>query len=308
MSQKNLEDKFAENELWFQAQPDMIPWKQGQEKLERINDRILKRNREELLEKNIDRQHDDRPIYSQRLRHCLRHHWEKAQETQPRCRASDVVKAIDQKYKTRNVFNDVVMAVAVVLKEWKAWAIFRPLYDNAFQKEHKGTEKYRIGREDRDVNHDECRETIFGELVSLESDKSGKVKNARLNSYGGEGNFTCWLRITINRRIASYYKRKFEPITPDMSFQSKEQSPSYQVETRDNKAKLRRVMERCLTQEEQNLLEWYYWDKMTLDEICELLKSLKKGPTDKGNLSKKLKEIRNKIKSHWITENENFTK
>ena len=289
MSQKKLEEKFAEDELWFQTQPDMVPWKQGQEKLERMYDQILERNREELFEKPIDRQHGDRSTYSRRLCHCLKHHWEKAQETQPHCRASDVVKMIDQKYKTRNVFNDVIMTVAVVLKEWKAWTVFRPLYNSAFQKEHKGTEKYRIEKEVKEVNHDECRETIFGELVGLIPDKSGKVKNARLNSYGGEGNFIRWLRRAINRRIASYYKRKFDLLSPDLP-----ESRS------DNKLELELfdVMKQYLTQDERNFLEWRYWHNMTLDEICEKNKSLGKGPTDKGNLSKKLTEIHEKIKRH----------
>ena len=43
----------------------------------------------------------------------------------------------------------------------------------------------------------------------------------------------------------------------------------------------------------------HYEHNLTLDEICAMNKSLKKKPVDKGNLSKKLKEIRDKIKNHW---------
>ena len=289
MPPKKLVEKFAEDACWLQAQPEMIPWEQGKEKLEQIFDPILERNHEEFFEQPVDRKHKDRPTYFQRLCRCLRYHWEKAQESQPNCRASDIAEEINQKYKTGNVFHDVILAVAVVLQEKKAlWNVFRPLYEKTFQ--IVAGKKLTITFATKEVNHDELRETIFDLLVGLNSDESGRVKNARLDSYDGKGNFIRWLRKVIDRRIASYQKRY--GTTEEMSLDLAGKSPSKEI------LKLRDIRLQ-LSPDERILLEYYYEHHLTLDEICVMNKSLHKQPTDKGNLSKKLKEIRDKIESRW---------
>ena len=302
MQRIKLVEQFAEDACWLQAQPGMIPWEQGKEKLERFFDPILERNREELFEKPVDREHEDRPTYFQRLCHCLKYHWKKTQSVQPRCSASGVVDEIDKKYKQRNVFDSVVMAVAVVFKERKALVVFRSLYETIFQ----SVANKKLSREhetQREGNHDDCRERIFGELIgNITLDKQERVKNARLNDYGGKGGFTRWLDKAIDRRIASYFNlpdMKNESMASDSPVHSRERSPSCQAEIHDDAAKLRRVMSQCLTRDEEMMFRDHHEHNLTLDEICAMNKSLNKQPTDKGNLSKKLKEIRDKIKSHW---------
>ena len=296
MPRKKLMENFAEDESWFQAQPEMIPWEQGQETLEKIVDCILAKNREELFGKLIRRNHRDRPTYFHRLCHCLRYHWEKAKNDQPRCNVLDVVKEIYIKYGQRNVFDSVVLAVAVVFKEGKALIAFRLFYEKTFQ-------SVANRKLPGDGNHDECREHVFGELIgNITLDKQERVKNARLNDYGGTGSFTRWLRQAIDRRIASYFNlpdMKNETLTSDMPAHSRERPPAYEAETREETTKLRRVMNQWLTRDEVMMFRDHYEHHLTLDEICAMNISLKKQPTDKGNLSKKLKEIRDKIKNHW---------
>jgi len=174
---KKLHEQMVEDENWLQIQPSLIPWEQGQETLEKIVDCILAKNREELFEKLIRRNHRDRPTYSQRFRHCLRYHWEKAKNDQPRCSASNVVKEIYIKYGQRNVFDSVVLTVAVVLQEFKSWNVFRPLYDKTFNSVAPSHRDFETGKKGND---DDCREHVFDELTGGLSDRQEQELNVIL--------------------------------------------------------------------------------------------------------------------------------
>lgn len=295
MPQRKPEEVFADDERWLQEQPLMKPWVKGQERLEQVFDLVLKRNREALFEKPVDRSHLQRPVYSLRLRHCLRYHWEHKQNDQPDCSSSEVIAEIDQKYEgPNNVFDAVVLAVAVVFIEWKAREVFRPHYEKTFQS--VASKNLTMRFQAKEVNHDDCREKIYDELVDAVHD-SGRVKNARLNNYAGKGSFFRWLHMAIDRRIASYFDRQArdgKAITPDVVDPSKNPSPEHKAELQDEV----RHATNLLTPEERKLLYDYHVYGMTLVEICEENKKRGKKPTDKGNLSRKLSEIHEKIKRH----------
>ena len=148
--------------------------------LEPVFDLILERNREKLFEKPIDREHEDRPTYSRRLRHCLEYHVEKAQSVRPCCSASEVVDDIDKKYKQQNVFDLVVLAVAVVLQEFKARVVFRPLYDKEFNSVTQPHQDLKTGKKVNDDDGNDCREHVFDELTGGLSDRQEQKLNAIL--------------------------------------------------------------------------------------------------------------------------------
>ncbi len=288
-----LSDIFKDEKDWLQKQPGMESWTDGCRMLERIFDSILAENREKLFEVAVDETHPLRYDYFARLWTCQFYHWERCLRNEPSISARRVVDDIKLQYKENNVFDHVVLAAATVRNEKKAYLLFYDFYCDMFRRVAVKRGIQRVGIENQDDDHkeanqDDCRESILDKLIGPpEKEAANRVRNARLESYRGHGSFKRWIYTAVDRLVSSYLTN-FTPIP--VPNDSPAPQPSEDVQH------LHEVV-KTLTEEDRYLIELYYYEQKSLEEIGRSLPESR----DKSTVQRRIKAVLARIRERWNT-------
>lgn len=261
--------------------------------LETIFDSILAENAEKLFDKPVDAGHPLRSNYFARLWASLFYFWEKRLRTEADVQARQVVDDIKSQYKENNVFDHVVLAVATVRNEQKAYLVFHDLYHKMFPMVAANNSAGNL----RKVNQDDCRETVFDRLVGPpEKETANRIKNARLERYRGHGSFRLWLYTAVNRLISSYLSNNSDDFNRSYSIHKNVMNPPEEIGSAlQQSEELNRLDEivKTLSEEERQLIHLYYYEGLTYEEIGRLL------GCNKTTVMRRLEAIRDRIKKQW---------
>lgn len=292
MSQ-SIKKIFEAHQDWLRNQPGMELWPDGCRILIEIINTILVKNAEELFDKPVDDEHPFQYEYFDRLVNCLFYHWEKKLKIDSHVFAQQVVDEIRSQFKENNVFDHLTLTTATVRNEQKAYLVFYELYCGLFQKIAAKRDMYRVNMEHstfnyEEANQDDCRESILDIIVGPpEKEALTRIRNARLEKYRGHGSLKRWLYTAVSRLVTDYLIKINTTTVP-------EDMPDF--EPSERVVHLREVV-KTLPKEDQHLIELYYYEGQTLEEIGRNLPT----PRDKSTVQRRLQvvltQIREQMKS-----------